>query len=138
MPDAGDALGDVLGAAALVAAVHHAGQRHLAARDNNVDAGRVDIGVVGQAVVDVLADAVVRAGVALRAAAAMVVLAAALGATVAEPGRDLVGRLVHEAALVAALVARRPPVIVPAGTEGARARARAVISEGIVAPISAA
>src|SRR4051794_27247609 len=64
-------VGDVLGAPAGEAAIDHARQRHLAPGDRDIDIGRIDVVVLGQALVDVLADALVGARVVARAAAAV-------------------------------------------------------------------
>src|SRR3954451_21148897 len=115
MRDAADALSDVLGPPSRLAAVHGARQRHLASRDVHLDLGGVHVGIVGQAVAHVLADALVGARVALRPAPAMVLralvalqgvlLAAARRVVAPDPAGDLVARASEEAALPVAAVA---------------------------------
>jgi hypothetical protein len=113
MRDAGNGFGKVLGVAFLEAAAHRARRRDLAVRDGDLDLGRVDMRIIGQSVVHVLADALVRTLVALRPASAM--LAALVLAppprriVVAEPRSDLVAGALEEAALVA--LALTPPAI---------------------------
>ena len=82
-------------------------ERDLAADDRDLDLARIHVRIVRQAVVHVLADPFVRTLVALGAAPAMVlgvphvVLTAAVGILVAEPGPDLVARPLEEASLLA-------------------------------------
>ena len=71
VPDAGDLLRDVLGPPLGLTAVDGAGQRHLAGRHAHLDLGGIDEGIVAQPIVHILADAVVRAGIAFRATAPM-------------------------------------------------------------------
>src|SRR5690606_17909628 len=101
MGDARHVLGDILGPPLVVAAVDLAGEGHLVRLDVHLDARCIERGVVAQPVAHILLDALVRAGVALRAVTAVLVLSPApLGLLVAEPGRDLVTRLVPEIALL--------------------------------------
>src|ERR671917_1525172 len=83
----GDALGDVLGPALLGAGPDRAGERRLPVLHRDLDLGRVDHGVVGEPLVDVLADALVGTLVASGTPALMLAaphLAAARGGVVAE------------------------------------------------------
>src|SRR5690606_23118506 len=66
---AGHVLDDVLRAALLAAILHRAGERDLAVAHLHGDVGRVDHGIVRQAIAHVLGDALVGAAIALRAAA---------------------------------------------------------------------
>src|SRR3954447_2331290 len=110
--DAAHALGDVFRPPPGLAAVHRAGQSDLTVRDIHLDLGGVNSRIVREAIADVLADAVVRAGVAFRPPPAMVLsalvalprilLTPARSLICAEPRRDLVRRAIPEAALAAA------------------------------------
>ena len=71
LADAGEILEGVLGDPLLAPAVDGAFEGDLAVLDPHLDVGGVDVAVAGQQVADVLADAVVRALIALRAAAAV-------------------------------------------------------------------
>src|SRR5690606_9006945 len=66
---AGHVLDDVLRAALLAAILHRAGERDLAVAHLHGDVGRVDHGIVRQAIAHVLGDALVGTAIALRAAA---------------------------------------------------------------------
>src|SRR6185437_5869934 len=105
---AGEVFDEMLGAVLVIAAIHRAAQRHLPIRDRGVDIGRVEPPVLGQPVVDILADAIVGAHIALRPASGMaahpVHVAAAGGILVADPGRHLVPGLVPPAAIVLARI----------------------------------
>jgi hypothetical protein len=61
-----DGLRDVIRPPLLEAPRHRAGERHLAVRDADLDVAGVDAVIVGEAVVHVLADAVVGARVVAR------------------------------------------------------------------------
>ena len=90
---------DVLRAALFLAALDLACQRHLAAGDLDLNVGGIEPAIIRQAVVHILADPLIRAGVALGApASVLILLAAPTGVIIAEPGRDFVGRLVPHAA----------------------------------------
>src|SRR5690606_17140233 len=67
------------------AVVHGTGERHFTGGHGHFDVRRIDPRIVGQPVVDVFADAIVRTGVALRTAAAMIHLPPALRVRVAHP-----------------------------------------------------
>src|SRR5690606_29090067 len=138
MGDARHVLGDILGPPLVVAAVDLAGEGHLVRLDAHLDARCIERGVVAQPVAHILLDALVRAGVALRAVTAVLVLSPApLGLLVAEPGRDLVTRLVPEVALLGAAGTIVAGVVFPSAIRLALAAAtgavRALI-EGRIAP----
>src|SRR5829696_1877549 len=78
--DAAHALGDVFRPPLSLAAVHRAGQGDLTVRDSHLDLGGVNPRIVGQAIAEVLADTLIRTGIAFRSAPATV-----LGALVALP-----------------------------------------------------
>ena len=66
VPDARDLLGNVLGPPLGFAALDRAGEGDFAARHLHVDFGSVEVRVVGETVVDVLADAVIRLSITHR------------------------------------------------------------------------
>src|SRR4029079_9976627 len=68
---AGDAFREVFGMALGEALVHRSRQGDLAIVDRSLDFGSIDVRVVGEAVADILADAIVRARVVLRTASAV-------------------------------------------------------------------
>ena len=61
VPDAGNGFHDILGHAFGCAVLDRAGEGHLAILDLNFDLRGVDVRVVGQALIDVLANALVGA-----------------------------------------------------------------------------
>lgn len=147
--------GDVLGAAPLVAAVYGARQGHFAADHHHFDIGGIDQPVVAQPVGDILADPVVRAGIALRSAAAVV----PLSFTAPEPGGNGIGGPLDEAAVIfatalevaaaiiaavertaaAAVIARaRKALAIATETGGAAAIAEPPVIAALVAPEIAA
>src|SRR5687768_9146906 len=121
--DAGDALGKILGPAPCLAAVDRAAQRDLAAVDGDLDPAGIELGIVGEPLVDVLEDARIRAPVAPRATAAMAgglvpllgetaaifLVAAAVAHDVALAGGTVVLHLLHDTAALGELA---PPQLV--------------------------
>jgi hypothetical protein len=153
--DARDVLDAVLGMTLVPAAVHRPGQRHLAVADHHLDLRGVDMRVVGQAVADILADALVGTGIADRTAAtvladggAAALLAVAAAPALAEPAvaRGAVGAeiaawpelLVTIAAVFAAIpLARAPPELLTPVALSAEIAAVASVTRTVVGAVIA-
>src|SRR5215212_3734785 len=126
MAHARDRLRDVLGAALLLAVADRARERDLPVLNGDLDLGGVDHGIVGQMLVDILPNPVVRAPIVLRPAPLMLAaahLAATRRGVVAEagvPGPDAVVPTVvspHQVALPLAVVVAPVESVVAAGVE---------------------
>ena len=145
MSDAAGTLGDILGTPPRLAALYGARERHFAVGDAHLDVGRVDIGIVGQTIAHVFADALVRAGVAFWPSAAMVlrprialpgILATtARGVVRTEPGGDFVAHALEKAAF--ATVARTAPILAAIAFTAVTLTAGAA-AVGVAAPLVAA
>src|SRR5687768_7456506 len=139
MRHARDPLRDVFGPPPDGAAVHRPAQGDLAVGHADLDVGGVHVGVVGEAVVDVLPDALIPTLVGPRTAPPVVHPPASLGLLVTEPGGDLVTRALEEAAPLAAVIVT--PVAAPAvqepGVITAAFRAAVALAAGL-APVLAA
>jgi hypothetical protein len=107
----GAVIGEVFGAALVVARADRTAQRDLAAGHANLDIGRVDAPVVAEPVRYVLADAFVRARVTPRTATSIILYLihfSAAGVIIPAPGFDFVLGAVPPAALVVAVLISIP------------------------------
>jgi hypothetical protein len=111
MPDAGDRFGAILGAPPRHSRADVASEAYLATRDFYVNVGSVDARVLRQPITDILSNTLVGAGVAARAASAMIVLivalATVLGVFVAKPRLNLVAGAIPKAAIIVAVLTIR-------------------------------
>jgi len=85
----GNVLGDVLGTPLRAPTVYRTAESHLAFVDDDFNVRRVNIGVVGEPVVEVLPDALIRTGISTRTAPAvtaqLIHLAASFSVFIAHP-----------------------------------------------------
>jgi len=93
-------VGKIFGASLGAATFDTSGEGDFAAFDRHLDFRRVEPDIVGKAIVDVLADALVRADIAFGSASPMIALAATARILVAQPRPQFIARALEKTAIL--------------------------------------